>query len=81
MKKMCQMCRDRGIVFLDTHFASDAESLEACRFKQELSDIEKRDHEGKAYYGRWFREFDEESPEKAGPWSGYFKLQVILAHT
>lgn len=69
MKKMYQMCGDRGILFLDTHFAPDAESIDVCRFKEELSDIEKRDHEGKAYCGRWFHEFDEESPGKAGPWT------------
>ena len=69
IKKLHEMCADFGMMFLDTHFAPDRASLEACGFREGLSDIETFEYDARVYNGRWFHEFDEGSLKEADVWA------------
>ena len=70
LARLYDMTNDSSVLFLDTHFApSDGESLDAFRYKHQLSSIDTYQYDGRRYEGRWYTEYPDELEPCSHPWA------------
>jgi len=63
------LCTDSGLLFLDTHFAPGPDTVDNCKYKDDLGELTSVEFDGASYMGRWYTEWQNEPNDEHHPWA------------